>query len=300
MPPVIRIVCPVDFSEPSRHALEHADALARWYRVPLVVVHALTPEPEVVPALELITVGTGTLAGEPVREPVHQAVHDFLADVVPDADRASIAVEVGRPASIIVKEAAVPGTLIVIGTHGRHGLERLMLGSVAEQVLRTVSCPVMTVPPRSSTTSHLPLKTLVCAVDFSPASEQALALALSMAKEGDAELTLLHVLENLSSASAPPHTREFYSPEFAGDRKRDAIAALQRMIPTDAAEWCTPQVIVRYGDPADSILSVAADTHADAIIMGVRHRGKLDQMAFGSTTHEVLRRATCPVITERS
>jgi nucleotide-binding universal stress UspA family protein len=299
MPPVTRIVCPVDFSEPSRHALEHADALARWYCVPLVVVHALAPEPEVVPALELITVGPGA-AREPALRPVHQAVHDFVADVVPAADRASIAVEVGWPASIIVKEAAVPGTLIVIGTHGRHGLERLMLGSVAESVLRTVSCPVMTVPPRSSTTSHLPLKTLVCAVDFSPASEQAFALALSMAKEGDASLTLLHVLENLSPPLAPPHTREFYSPEFAGDRKRDAVAALQRMIPTDAAEWCTPQVIVRYGEPADSILSIAADIHADAIIMGVRHRGKLDQMAFGSTTHEVLRRATCPVITERS
>ena len=85
--------------------------------------------------------------------------------------------------------------LIVIGTHGAGGFEHLVLGSVTEKVLRRATCPVLTVPPRARTTAKLPFKRILCPLDFSESSLAALDFAFSLAQQGDAELTILHVFE---------------------------------------------------------------------------------------------------------
>ena len=83
----------------------------------------------------------------------------------------------------------------MIGTHGAGGFEHLVLGSAAEKVLRKATCPVLTVPPHARATSKLPFKRILCPVDFSDSSRAALDFAFSLAQEGDAELTILHVFE---------------------------------------------------------------------------------------------------------
>jgi nucleotide-binding universal stress UspA family protein len=299
MPDITRIVCPIDFSEPSRHAIEHAVSLARWYEAPILALHVHTAVRAPVPAFELVGVG-GPGYAEPEVALLRAATDDFVTTVSPFGAAIRVAVEFGMPAAEIVAEGgANPGTLIVMGTRGAGGLEHLLLGSVAEKVLRTASCPVMTVPPRARLTSRLPFKRVLCPIDFSPASQHALALAMSFAREGDAALTLLHVMSGLSPGEGAPNSRAFYSPEYAGFRGRDALENLRALIPKDAADWCFPDARIAHGDPAGEILRFTGNHQMDVIVMGVDGRSAFDQMVFGSTTNAVIRAATCPVVTLR-
>jgi nucleotide-binding universal stress UspA family protein len=298
MPDITRIVCPIDFSEPSRHAIEHAVALARWYEAPILALHVHTAVRAPVPAFELVGVGDPAYE-EPELTLVRAATDDFVTTVAPFGAEMRVAVEFGSPAAEIVAEAgANPGTLIVMGTRGAGGFEHLLLGSVAEKVLRTAACPVMTVPPRACLSSRLPFKRVLCPIDFSPASLRALSLAMSFAREGDAELTLLHVMSP-TVGEAAPNSRAFSSPEYAGFRGRDALENLRALIPKEATDWCFPDAQVAHGDPAAEILRFAAGHQMDVIVMGVDGRSAFDQVVFGSTTNAVIRAATCPVVTLR-
>ena len=105
-------------------------------------------------------------------------------------------VESGYPVRhILARAAALPADLVVMGTHGRSGFERLVLGSVTEKVLRKAPCPVMAVPPPAVTVGKLPYGRLLCPVDFSDSSEAALRFACSIAEEADARLTIVHVFD---------------------------------------------------------------------------------------------------------
>ncbi|HEY7173140.1 MAG TPA: universal stress protein [Vicinamibacterales bacterium] len=299
MPDITRIVCPIDFSEPSHHAIEHAVTVARWYEAPILALHVHTAVRAPVTAFELVGVGAPG-DEDPELALLRAATDDFVTTVSPPGAVIRVAVGLGSPAAEIVAEAgASPGTLIVMGTRGAGGLEHLLLGSVAEKVLRTASCPVMTVPPRARITSRLPFKRVLCPIDFSPASQHALSLAMSFAREGDAELTLLHVVTGLTPGETPPNSRAFYSPEYAGFRGRDALENLRALIPKEAADWCFPGAQLARGDPAGEILRFAADHRMDVIVMGVEGRSAFDQVVFGSTTNAVIRAATCPVVTLR-
>ncbi len=298
MPDITRIVCPVDFSEPSRHAIDCAAVLARWYDAPILALHVHTAVGAPVSAFELA--GAGSTDNGPELSLVRQVAADFVAAAAPSDVRVRVAVAFGSPPAEIVAEAGRDvGTVVVMGTRGASGLEHLLLGSVTEKVLRSAACPVMTVPPRAQITSQVPFKRVLCPIDFSPASQQALVLALSMAREGDAQLTLLHVVEGLSRGEAAPHSRAFYSPEYAGFRGRDALENLRAMIPTEASNWCFPEAQLAHGRAAAEILQFAAMHHMDVIVMGVDGRSALDQAVFGSTTNQVIRAATCPVVTLR-
>jgi nucleotide-binding universal stress UspA family protein len=299
MSDITRIVCPIDFSEPSRHAIEHAVALARWYEAPILALHVHTAVRTPVPAFELVGAG-GPDDEEPEVALLRAVTDEFVTRVSPFGADIRVAVEVGSPADEIVAAAgANPDTLIVMGTRGAGGFEHLLLGSVTEKVLRTASCPVMTVPPHARITSRLPFKRVLCPIDFSPASQHALSLAMSFAREGDAELTLLHVMTGLTAAAGAPNSRAFFSPEYAGFRGRDALENLRALIPKEAADWCFPDAQVAHGDPAAEILRLAADHQMDVIVMGVDGRSVFDQVVFGSTTNAVIRAASCPVVTLR-
>jgi nucleotide-binding universal stress UspA family protein len=299
MPEITRIVCPVDFSDPSRHAIDHAAVLARWYDAPILALHVHGAVRAPVPAFELVGAGAAAYE-EPQLTLLRESATDFVAAAAPFDVRVRVAVAFGSPAAEIVAEAGRDvGTVIVMGTRGASGLEHLLLGSVTEKVLRTAACPVMTVPPRAGTTSRLPFKRVLCAIDFSPASPLALSLAMSFAREGDAQLTLLHVLEGLSPGETAPRARASYTPEYAGFRGRDALENLRAMIPNEAADWCFPDAQLGRGKPAEEILKFATKQGTDVIVMGVDGRSTLDQAVFGSTTNQVIRAATCPVVTLR-
>ncbi len=192
----------------------------------------------------------------------------------------------------------LPADLIVMGTHGRGGFERLLLGSVAEKVLRKANCPVLTVPPPPAAKSKLPFKRLLCPVDFSEPSISALRFAVSIAKESDAPVAIVHVFE------CPPDDelraeRAFDVLEYRRQVEEQATRQLDALLSQDERNWCRPTTTLSYGKPCRQILTIAENQEADLIVMGVHGRNALDLMLFGSTTNQVVRRASCPVLTLR-
>jgi len=298
---ISRILCPVDFSETSRHALDQAAAIAGWYRAQLTVLHVYTPMFMPAPTLPMPGARVAGSELERVREDVRTFV-DASTGGGGDADEV---VDVGRASARILERAVtLPADLIVMGTHGAGGFEHLILGSVTERVLRKAGCPVLTVPPRAQATSALPFRRVVCAVDFSESSSAALVLAASVAHESGATLDLVHVLEWPWDEPPPPVFTELPSEQAAAltEFRRYLVTSATKRLESLAVELAGDRratVRVAHGKPYVQLLRVAADLGADLIVLGVHGRNPVDLAVFGSTTNQVVRRATCPVLTLR-
>jgi nucleotide-binding universal stress UspA family protein len=281
------ILLATDFSEVSQHALLHALAIAKRFDAKLTVVHVAPPEAQVPIPMEPVPLemdwqkqrGAESLARLEGFEALHMYPHETL-------------LKQGSPwpeLSGVIEQRGVD--LIVLGTHGRGLLGTLFLGSVAEQVLRHATCPVLTVGPdvRTSLLEHEQLTHVLFATDFSEGSIHALPYALSLAEESNAELTLMHVLEQIE-----PMPME-YSKELLSDyRKR-----LWQMVPADVNLWCRPQVTVAVGTAAEEIVQAAHDRQVDLIVMGVHQAGAVANHLPWTVVHSVVRRARCPVLTVR-
>jgi nucleotide-binding universal stress UspA family protein len=301
MPTIKRILCPVDFSDASRHAVDHAIAIARWYNASITAFHVYHPIVTAVPGLPpLDRVPEADLKrvyAETAACFEGASAHGVCVDVI---------VDVGHPAAqILVRSQAADSDLIVMGTHGASGFEHLLLGSVTEKVLRRALCPVLTVPPQTHATSTLPFKRLLCAVDFSDSSLRGLELACSLAKESDAMLTLLHVIEwPWREPPAPiledlPSDQAAALAEFRRYVEKSAVERLRGLTTESDRGHCVIEPRVAHGKAYTEILRTAAIERADLIVIGVHGRNAAEVMLFGSTTNQVVRRATCPVLTLR-
>lgn len=292
-----RILCPVDLSEFSHHALDHALALAKWYDAHVTVFYVSGSPPLPVPPTDLA--GDVTVLPPLPPDMVADDVRRFCGPL-PDSPtgQTSIVVKAGNPAQEIVR-AAKDADLLVMGTHGRSGFERLFLGSVTERVLRTTHVPVLTVPPPVEHPQSMLYKTILCPIEFSSASTRALEYALSLAEETDARLILLHVVEGTIEE---PHVGEIGHlnvREYYQYLEEDAMARLKSAVPDEARVWCKPDERVAMGKAYREILKVAAKESAELIVMGVHGKGALHLRLFGSTTHHIIREAGCPVLTLR-
>ena len=177
--------------------------------------------------------------------------------------------------------------LIVLGTRGRTGLEKALLGSVAEEILRQAPCPVLTVGPHINLWSeeYAKMKEILFATDLARDYPAAAPYAVSLAQENEAHLVLLHVIENAK-------TNELKEAEKK-ERK------LERLIPPGAELACEPAYIVEHGPAAEKILDVARRRHTDMIVLGARPAGWLATHFNAGTVHQVVAEATCPVLTIR-
>ena len=292
-----QILCPVDFSPFARRALEHAAVLARWYEAELTILHVSPLLPTLFgmePAVQAATVAAFD------REVLGRELLKFVGETVNAMPRPELLVRFGPSAATLLGYAAENGTdLIVIGTHGRTGFERFMLGSVTEKVVRKARCPVLTVPRAASEAPERPLfGRILCAVDFSPASDRAAQYALSLAQEAKGHLTMLHVVEWL-----PDHSFAKY-PGFDVDRFRRSLLAEARaradsLVPEEARAWCEVDTRIVCGKPYEEIVRIAHNDAADLVVLGVHGHGPIDRVLFGSTAQQVVRQAPCPVLTIR-
>jgi len=292
-----RILCPVDFSNASRHAVDHAVTLGEWYDAQITVLHVV-PTMVLTPPILFAERPSTTVSRETNRRELGDQVREWLSPALKSGLHPDVVIDEGNPAERILAHAVLlQANLIVMGTHGRGGFERLIMGSVAEKVLRKATCPVMTVPPPAVATSRLPFTHLLCPVDFSPSSQAALQIALSIAQEANARLTLLHVFEWPSDEASARRVLEMsdYHRQWEAET-RQQLAAL---IPDDVRNWCTPESKLGFGKAYQQILGLAATDQVDLIVMGVRGRSPLDMTFFGSTTNHVVRSASCPVLTLR-
>lgn len=301
-----RILCPVDFSSFSRRALDHAVAIARWYRSTVTVLHVSTP-------VAVATVAPAPGVFEPLalagldREQVLRDMKGLIEDEsAPGVPIDSLVREGNAAAEILEQAAAMQADLIVMGTHGRTGFERLLLGSVTEKVLRKARCPVLTVPRH--TVDAVPaapvvFKQILCPIDFSNCSMYALKYGVSLAQEADGHLTVVHVLtdDRQEMEDVPDMLLADGLTVARLQREREArlIQRLNEAVPETAAAYCSLDSMMRRGKPGPEILRTAAERQIDLIVMGVQGRGAADLMFFGSTTQHVIREAWCPVLTLR-
>jgi nucleotide-binding universal stress UspA family protein len=292
-----QILCPVDFSPFARRALDYAAVLARWYEAELTVLH-ISPLMPTLFGMEP-AVNAATLAPFD-REALGRELLKFVGETANATPRPQLLVRSGPAAATVLGYAVENNTdLIVLGTHGRTGFERFMLGSVTEKVVRKATCPVLTVPRSASETPERPLfGRILCGVDFSPASDRAARYALSLAQEAKGHVTLLHVLEWLPDASFAKYPG-FDVDHFRRSLRTDARARTEALVPEEARAWCDVDARVVCGKPYEEILRIAHDDAADLVVLGVHGHGPIDRVLFGSTPQQVVRQAQCPVLTIR-
>jgi nucleotide-binding universal stress UspA family protein len=284
-----RILCPVDFSVFSARAYDYAQSLARHYQAKLFLQHVVEFDLPIydyyVPARYMVDL-------------LQQIRNDAMLQLQEFAKRPA---DYGAPPERILHEGAPAKTilgfaeeqkvnLIVMGSHGLQGADRIALGSVAEKVLRKAACSVLVVrtpehdfiTPGSGQDAIRLQKILVC-TDFSEYSKAALQHALSIAAEYHVELSVLHVLEEM------PASRDLQS-------ITQPLLARINQFAAEAHGDCTIKPLVRIGKPYLEIIQEAAESKTDAVIMGVRGRNALDLAIFGSTTHRVIQLGPCPVL----
>jgi nucleotide-binding universal stress UspA family protein len=172
--------------------------------------------------------------------------------------------------------------LLIVGTHASTNVERLVLGSKAEALLRTISIPVLTIGPHVRN-YRTEFASIVLPTDLQPDSLRATQYAVAMAEEANATLTLLHVFKKVEG----------------GDSRESIYPKMQQLVPEDSALWCKPVFRVESGDLTETILATAEQARADLIVLAVTHAQLLVDHAHWSTTSRVVRFAECPVLTVR-
>lgn len=277
------ILFTTDFSPAALAALPYATGLARHYEANLYALHVRIPlSPEALPVVQKAAIDEERAGIQTLRE--------LAAEAAP-----FVLVEEGLlwpTIESVVKNNNID--LIVSGTRGRTGLGKLLLGSVAEEIVRSASCPVLTVGPHSPSEPKAGGFTeILYATDFSSDFGVAAAFAISLAQEYEAQLTLLHVVDNLKTGELI--------------RAEELIPAAERrlheLVSPEVEVWSAPQYLVEQGDPAEKILDVAHRRRSDLIVLGVRHAGGVPGAATHlpiATAHKIVASAKCPVLTVRT
>jgi nucleotide-binding universal stress UspA family protein len=289
------ILCATDFSDFSNHTISYGVALAKEFEAKLFVSH-------------VIDLSSVAIYGEFQLDPVGQQnriMEDADAQLKKLAGGQAISWEplitVGKPADEIsraVEEKDID--LVITATRGRSGLKRIILGSVTERLMRTLSCPLLVVnSPEHKFVSvadqAVKIEKILVGCDFSPDSGQATNHALSLAQEFQAELHLVHVIEpptqpDLNLEDTP------VSEEIQQDYRDLLSRKLKEMVPVEARNWCTPKTSLLEGQPYEEIVSYAESKDIDMIVLGVRGHGLVKTLFLGSTTDRVVRRSPCPVL----
>jgi nucleotide-binding universal stress UspA family protein len=284
------ILLATDFSLPARRAFVYATRLSQLLQRRLVLLHAITAFPDL------------HAWSRPVRRTQHQLRTKALLEL---GRMARIAHEqgvtvthrlaIGVPEDSILKAVEQNNAaLLVMGTHGRTGWDRLQLGSSAEAMIRKAPCPVLTV--HGETVAHVPLsprrltlKRLLVATDFSAASEAALRSATLLARQCNARAALVYALDPAKS----PRRGHRHAGESA---RRRADRLLEEAVAAVQAERYIAELIAQSGKPVEVILHLAKRVTADLIVMGTKGRRGMRSLMAGSVAEAVVRRAGCPVL----
>jgi len=283
------ILFATDFSPSAEAALPYAIGLAKQYGGKVHGVHVRFPAayplvgPEAMPNV--------IEAAEEQAKFEAEQMHEMLAEVPHE-----VSVMEGDLWPVINDVMSKqPTDLIVVGTHGRTGVTRALLGSAAEEIFRRATCPVLTVGPRVShnTERRLAMKQILFATDFSAESLAALPYAVSLAQEHQAVLTLVH-------ATGKHKVGDLVHEDQYDD---SCMRRLRALVPEGADLWCEPKFSVEHGPEAQKIMEAAIAVGADLIVLGVRG----PQGGLGATTHilpsiahDVVVHAECPVLTVRA
>jgi nucleotide-binding universal stress UspA family protein len=300
-----RILIATDFSDISERALAYSLQVARLYGSELFVVHAVPPAVLGPIPVEPLPKELDLPRFEAEQQMKHLAHSPSMADLTHH-----LRIEQGFASDVLPQLIALEEIdLLVLGTHGRRGVKKLALGSVAEGVLRSVECPVLTVGQDVVFPSGiLGFRRILFASDFGAGAAKAFAFALSMAQKYQATLVLVHAVPPMpvmaagEAAYGPPGYLVEEMMAWEAGEKEAGTKKLRKLIPVGTELAHEPEYIVRIDAAANGILSAAADRNVDLIVMGVKRVPSPRAAAHTpwSVAHQVLCRARCPVLTVRN
>jgi nucleotide-binding universal stress UspA family protein len=291
------ILFPTDFSDVAEGAFAHAAHLALQHNATIHVFNVVGPEAADAPnPMDFLPMASAE-AGASEESVQHVEVQTVTQE------RGTVPViyaqtDDATPADAIVERADEHDVdLVVMGTHGRRGMDRLLSGSVSEEVVRRAPCPVFTVLARDDDGAGPQIDRVLAPVDLSDQSELVLDHAVALAESYAAPLDLLHVVEEAAYPNV--YGLDPLTPALPNvqDRAREALETLASNVElrTDPVN-----VHVLAGNAARDIVEFATDNDADLIVMATHGRTGLDRFLIGSVAEKVVRRAPCPVFTLKS
>lgn len=293
------ILFPTDFSDVAEGAFAHAAHLALRYHATIHVLNAVSPDGEAAPnPMDFLPVDPATDSDADDTAVQHVDVQTATQE------RGTVPVVYAQtdspsPSEVIIDYAQDQGMdLVVMGTHGRRGMDRLLSGSVSEEVVRGAPCPVFTVlAPDEEGQSAPTVARVLAPVDLSEQSELVIDHAAALSEAYAAPLDLLHIVEEAAYPSA--YGLDPLTPDLPNvqNRAREALETLASRLDlrTDPVN-----IHVLAGNAARDIVEFADDREADLIVMATHGRTGLERFLIGSVAEKVVRRAPCPVFTIKS
>ena len=280
------ILFATDFSAAAAHAVPFVKKIARHFQSNLVALHV---KPPVVNPMTQPTTWQADIVAARVFDKKHR---DELLDTFAGINT-EVMIEEGEIQSCLQSAIEKHDTdLVIIATRGRTGVAKVLLGSVAEEIFRTLPCPVLTVGPHSDP-AKANIREILLATDFGSESQSAAAYAVSLAQEYQARLTLLHVVPERK----PGELVSWF------DVQESSKQLLRKLVPAGAEAWCRPEYLVERGDPAERILDLANLRAVDLIVLGAQPEKGIPGAATHlpiATAHKVVAHADCPVLTVRN
>lgn len=278
------ILFPTDFSPASEGALPFALRLARIYGSKLNVAHVILPEPH--PRVLGSRTGDQDNLWDDAAERLDEFTHrSSIGDV-----HCTSLLSTGDLAEVIpamIREHGIE--MVVVGTRGRRGVSRIMLGSAAERIYRSASCPVLTIGPRVSK-GEWKLETILCPVDLEGDPKPALEYALSLAEDNAADLIVMNAIPIVPW-------------QHRAEVEREICSRMRKLLPTFGKPdgMSEPQFLVRWEPASEAIVACAELRQADLIVMGVRkaRAAALSSHLPWPVASEVVSWAPCPVLTVR-
>ena len=275
------VLCPTDFSGMATLALKFGKMVSTGFEARMIVLFAdhFEPPPYFTPGQE------NKLIKSMERSRKAATVHlaRYIRENLGEETQAEALVMEDRPDQAILKTAeARNADLIVMGTHGRSGWSRFMLGSVTERILREIDRPVLTVRFKESegVTASVFIKKILCPVNYTEAAHFSLDHAVAMAECFRADLTVLHVIESPSGEES----------------EQAAQKTLCSWIPAEMRSRCNLREFIRRGTAAEQIIETSLSLGCDLIVIGAQHKRFSDTAVIGTTTSRVTQHAPCPVL----
>jgi nucleotide-binding universal stress UspA family protein len=287
-----RIVCATDLSPASAPAWAFAQRLAWATAAETTLLHVLPLIP--IPMEAGLDAATYQRLADEDREAARARLDELVA-AAPGLRLVTRFAD-GPPAQRILEFAAGwPADLVVVGTHGRTGLNRLLLGSVAEQVVQLARCPVATARPLPAAPApEVPIRRIVYPTDFSPASRRAWPWALALAERTGAAVDVVHVLLEVVPDR---HVDPTFLARTAAAIRAEAQKSVDEFLATCGLARDRVSIHLAHGVESEQVVHWAHARAADVIVMGTHGRTGLLRLALGSVARRVLHAAPCPVLT---
>lgn len=280
-----KILCPVDFFPASDAAVSYAAGLASNYDAKLHLLHVTTP---VVPVSFEYAIDTTEIT-----KSMEQSSAEEMKKLAARAKEAGVAVTTEVRSGDVYDEITeaieeMKPELVVMGTHGRRGVERWFMGSTTEKLLRRSPVPLVTISATGEQPGSSPMfRRILVTTDFSDGTTDALSYAFSVAQENESRITLLHVVHDVAADLSGKYRDSLVQ----GVRKQ-----LEDLVPSETRNWCDVVTRVETGVPYRIILRTLEDEKIDLLVMNIHGKGMLDRALLGSNAERVVRAASCPVM----